>query len=78
MIGLVVVLLIAIFALAVAVYLLEFRLGGGHWKGELIRVRTEAAEAERALHEVTRTAFVAMSEEAQRRAGWHDPSPPCR
>jgi hypothetical protein len=44
----------------------------------LIRVRTEAAEAERALHEVTRTAFVAMSEEAQRRAGWHDPSPPCR
>lgn len=50
----------------VATYLLGFRLGGHAWTSETHRIRAEAARAERELHELTRTAFVAMAEEAQR------------
>ena len=52
---------------AVLVYLLGFRLGGQSGVSELQRVRAEAAEAERQLHDLTRSAFVAMAEAAERR-----------
>jgi hypothetical protein len=48
-------------------YLLGFRLGGDSWLGELQRVRAEAAAAQRQLHELTRSAIVAMAEEAEKR-----------
>jgi hypothetical protein len=48
-------------------YLLGFRLGGQSWITEAQRVRAEAAEAERQLHDLTRSAFVAMAEEAEHR-----------
>jgi hypothetical protein len=67
MIGLVLVLVFAIVALSGALFLLGFRLGGGHWKGELSRVRMEAVHAEHQLHELTRQAFTTMAEESQRR-----------
>ena len=51
----------------VLVYLLGFRLGGQSGISELQPVRAEAAEAERQLHDVTRSAFVAMAEAAERR-----------
>lgn len=50
-----------------AVFLLGFRLGGESWLAELQRTRAEAAEAERRLHDLTRQAFVSMSEAAERR-----------
>ena len=49
------------------VYLLGFRLGSTSWLAESQRVRAQAAVAERQLHELTRQAFVAMAEEAERR-----------
>jgi hypothetical protein len=67
MIALVIVLAITGLLLMMVVYLLGFRLGGDHGLGELHRVRMEAAQAERQLHSLTRQAFVAMAEEAQRR-----------
>jgi hypothetical protein len=70
LIGLVVVLIVALLALSSAVFLLGFRLGGGHWKDRLSQVRMEGAQAERQLHDLTRQAFVAMAEEAQ----WRGPS----
>ncbi len=56
-------------ALVVSVFLLGFRLGGDHWAEELTRVRLTAAQAERRVHDLTRQAFVAMAEEAERRRG---------
>jgi hypothetical protein len=66
-IGLIVILLVTLLALVCAVYLLGFRLGGDHWKDELTRVRMESVHAEREMHDLTRQAFVAMAEEADRR-----------
>jgi uncharacterized membrane protein YciS (DUF1049 family) len=57
----------ALLALAALVFILGFRLGGEHWRSELVQVRLEAARARRQLHELTRQAFVAMAEEAQSR-----------
>ena len=64
---LVVVLVVGFLLMAVLVYLLGFRLGGQSGISELQRVRAEAAEAERQLHDLTRSAFVAMAEAAERR-----------
>ena len=72
MIALLFVLVLVLLALFSALFLLGFRLGGGHWKSELARVRMEGAQAERALHDITRQAFVAMAEEAQRRMPGND------
>lgn len=66
MIVLVVALIVAVLALGGALFLLGFRLGGDHWQSELVRVRFEAAQAERRMHDLTRQAFVAMAEEASR------------
>ena len=64
---LVIVLVVGFLLMAVLVYLLGFRLGGQSGISELQRVRAEAAEAERQLHDLTRSAFVAMAEAAERR-----------
>jgi hypothetical protein len=66
-IGLTIALCVTGGLLMIVTYLLGFRLGGDHWLSELARLRMEAAHAERQLHNLTREAFVAMSEEAQRR-----------
>lgn len=67
MILLFVLLLGALAALGAAMFLLGFRLGGEHWQQQLMRVRMEAAQASRHMHDLTRQAFVAMAEEVQRR-----------
>jgi hypothetical protein len=64
--ALLVVVLVLVTLLAVASYLLGFRLGGAHWQQELMRVRLEASQASRQMHELTRQAFTAMAEEADR------------
>jgi hypothetical protein len=69
MIWLTVFLLAAVAVIVGLVFLLGFRLGGQSWQSEAVRVRAEAAAAERELHDLTRSAFVAMAEEAQRRRG---------
>jgi len=61
---LLVVLLLA--ALVTASYLLGFRLGGQKLQEDLLRVRLEGIEAQRAMHNLTREAFVAMAEHAER------------
>jgi hypothetical protein len=60
-------LVLAVAAFAGALFLLGFRLGGEHWHAELTRVRLEAVQAERQLHDLTRDAFVAMTEAAEKR-----------
>jgi hypothetical protein len=40
--------------LVAVIFLLGFRLGGEHWQSELTKVRLEAAQAERQLHNLTR------------------------
>jgi len=64
----VIVLAIVVMALVLSglALLLGFRLGGKRWHDRLSEVRLEAARAERQLHDLTRDAFVAMSEAAQR------------
>jgi hypothetical protein len=57
-------LILALLALVLTVFLLGFRLGGDHWQAELARVRLEAAQAERQMHNLAREAFVAMAERA--------------
>ncbi len=52
----------AVILLALRVFLLGFRLGGEHWQSELARVRLQAAQAERQLHNLAREAFVSMAE----------------
>jgi hypothetical protein len=74
MVLLLIFLLVVTTALVLALsYLLGFRLGSHSWISEAHRVRAEAAVAERQLHDLTRQAFVAMAEEAERRR--HGPTP---
>ncbi len=61
---------LAVVGVVVAVggwFLLGFSLGGSHWHTEMIRTQVEAASARRQIHDLTRQAFVAMAEHAQRR-----------
>lgn len=67
MIALVIFLLLSISMVMALTFLLGFRLGGQSWMSEAQRVRAEAAAAERQLHDLTRAAFVAMAEEAERK-----------
>ena len=63
------VFLVLLAGLVVLAYLLGFRLGVDNSREELLRVRLEGAEAQRRIHTLTRNAFVAMAEEAERRRG---------
>jgi uncharacterized membrane protein len=67
MIVLITFLLISVALVVLLTFLLGFRLGGQSWITQVQRVRAEAAEAERQLYDLTRAAFVAMAEEAERR-----------
>ena len=58
-------LVLAVAALVLAMFLLGFRLGGDHWQAQLARVRMESAQAERQMHDLTRQAFEAMAERAE-------------
>jgi hypothetical protein len=58
---------VVLLGLMASVFLLGFRLGGDHWQSELLKVRLQAAQAERQLHDLTREAFVTMAEHAQER-----------
>jgi len=64
---LVLCLILSVALTVVLTYLLGFRLGCASWIAQAHRVRSQAAQAERELHDLTRTAFVAMAEEAERR-----------
>jgi hypothetical protein len=66
MVTLAIVILIILLGLTAAVFLLGFRLGGEHWQSEVTKIRMEAARAERQLHDLTRQAFVAMTQHAER------------
>ena len=65
MILLVLLLIGAIGMVLILAFLLGFRLGGQSWMSQVQRVRAEAAVAERQIHDLTRSAFVAMAEEAE-------------
>jgi hypothetical protein len=67
MVLLIIFLLLSVSLIVTLTYLLGFRLGGQSWISEAQRVRAEAAAAERQLHDLTRSAFVAMAEAAERR-----------
>jgi hypothetical protein len=70
MTALLVLLLLAAFAAVVVLtYLLGFMIGGDSWAAEVRRVRDEADRASREMYDLTRAAFVAMAEEAERRPG---------
>jgi uncharacterized membrane protein YciS (DUF1049 family) len=64
-IALVVFLLVALVTLGAALFLLGFQLGGEHWQARLLRVRLESERAQRQMHDLTRQAFVAMSQRAE-------------
>jgi type II secretory pathway component PulM len=59
------VVLLVLAALVYVVFHLGFHLGYDQWQAELTRVRLEAAHAQRAVHDLTKTAFVAMAEQAE-------------
>ena len=67
MIAVIVVLATVTLLLVGVIYVLSFRVGRAHWLNELARVRIEAAQTERRLHDLTREAFVAMAEHVERR-----------
>ena len=50
-----------------AVGVLSFRVGRSRGFGEIFHVRMQAAQARRRMHDLTREAFEAMAEEAERR-----------
>ena len=66
MIALLLLTVVLIIGSAFVVYLLGYCLGGDHARDELLRVRAEASAATRQLHRVSRQAFIAMSEAAER------------
>lgn len=66
MVGLLILLILLVVALSASVYLIGYLLGGQTWRARLDRVRAESLEAERQLHNLTRNAFVAMSEHDHR------------
>jgi hypothetical protein len=51
-----------------ATYLLGFRLGSRRWLEELARVRLEGAQATREIWDVTRDAFVAITEHVEQQS----------
>jgi hypothetical protein len=61
----VVILVVTVAALGACLFLLGFRLGGGHAQAELAEVRLVAVAAQRELHDLTRKAFTAMAEQAE-------------
>ena len=68
MIELTIMLMLALAVAVILAYLLGFRMAHDQSDSVLARIRFDSAEASRRMHDVTRNAFVAMAEQAQRRA----------
>lgn len=66
MIALLLLALILLTMLVTSLFLLGFRIGGEYWQEQVLQVRHEGAQASRQMHELTRQAFVAMADEANR------------
>jgi hypothetical protein len=66
-IPLLIIILLALAVLVGVVFLLGFRLGGESTQSELAEVRLQAMQAERRLHDLTRSAFVSMAEAVEQR-----------
>lgn len=66
MVFLLILILLVLAGLLVAVFTFGFHVAGTNWQRQLLQARTEAAEAGRQMHDLTRRAFVAMAEEAER------------
>lgn len=64
-IGVTVVFLLVL--LAILAYLLGVQLGGRQWKARVEELQAESLRATRVMHDLTRQAFVAMAEHAERR-----------
>jgi hypothetical protein len=64
---LLIVFLVLVFLAASLSYLLGFRLGGESTRSEITRIKLEAAQSERQLHDLTRQAFVAMAKHVEQR-----------
>lgn len=60
-------LVLAMFVIVGGVFALGLRLGSDRQDSELSQLRLDTALAKRRMHDLTRQAFVAMTEEAQRR-----------
>jgi hypothetical protein len=58
---------VAIITVTALALLLGFGLGSPHRDRELLRVRLQAADAARRMHDLTREAFVAMAEHVDQR-----------
>jgi hypothetical protein len=59
--------LVLVVMLVTVVFLLGFRLGGDPTERELLRVRMHAQHARRQLSDITRQAFVALTDELEGR-----------
>lgn len=66
MIGLLILAILLVMALSASVYLIGYLLGSHGWRAKLDQVRAESRVAERQLHDLTRKAFIAMSDRAFR------------
>lgn len=64
MVELSIVLGVAMTGLTGVAYLLGFRVGSERWRSEASRIRSQSSEAARRMHDLTRDAFVAMTEHA--------------
>lgn len=53
--------------LVASTFLLGFRVGGDHLREEVVRVKLDSLTAQREIHDLTRNAFVAIAEAAERR-----------
>lgn len=67
MIAIMITVIVMAVIIAVLLFLLGFRLGTEHGQSRVARIQLDAARAERRLHDLTRSAFVAMAEAAQRK-----------
>ncbi len=52
-----------------AIAVVSFRIGRSKGFGEILHIRMEAAQARRRMHDLTREAFVAMTEAAENISG---------
>lgn len=69
MIELLILTILTAAGLVAVIFLLGFRLGGEHWQSELTKVRLEAAQAEKQLHNLTRQAFITMAGQVEQHRG---------
>ena len=59
------VIVVLVLSILVGVSVMSFRVGRSRGFGEIFHIRMEAAQARRRMHDLTREAFIAMSEAAE-------------